>query len=32
LRIDTMPTRLSEAPSGAPIGRAIGEEKLACKA
>ena len=32
LRIDTMPTRLSEAPSGAPIGRAIGEEKLPCKA
>jgi phosphonate transport system permease protein len=32
LRIDTMPTRLSEAPSGAPVGQPIGEERLACKA
>jgi hypothetical protein len=32
LRIGTIPMRLSEAPSGAAIGRAIGEERLACKA
>jgi len=29
LRIDTMPTRLSEAPSEAQVGRPIGAEKLA---
>jgi phosphonate transport system permease protein len=32
LRIDTMPTRLSEAPSEAAIGRPAGEEGLPCKA
>jgi phosphonate transport system permease protein len=32
LRIDAMPTRLSEAPSGVPVGQPIGEERLACKA
>jgi phosphonate transport system permease protein len=29
LRIDTMPTRLSEAPSEGQVGRAVGEERLA---
>jgi phosphonate transport system permease protein len=32
LRIDTMPTRLSEAPGESRLGRPIGEEGLACKA
>jgi len=32
LRIDTMPTRLSEAPSEARTGSPIAQEKLACKA
>jgi phosphonate transport system permease protein len=32
LRIDTMPTRLSEAPGEAAIGRQTGEEGLPCKA
>ena len=29
LRIDTMPTRLSEAPTEARVGRPVGEERLA---
>lgn len=32
LRIDTMPTRLSEAPGEARLGRLVAEERLACKA
>jgi phosphonate transport system permease protein len=32
LRIDTMRMRLSEAQSGTPVGRAIGEEGAVCKA
>jgi phosphonate transport system permease protein len=32
LRIDTMPTRLSEAPGEARLGRPVGEERLACRA
>ena len=32
LRIDTMPTRLSEAPSEAPLRGPVGEERSACKA
>jgi phosphonate transport system permease protein len=32
LRIDTVPTRLSEAPSGHPVGQPVGDERLACKA
>ena len=31
-RIDTMPTRLSEAPGRARFGRPVAEERLACKA
>jgi phosphonate transport system permease protein len=32
LRIDTIPTRLSEVPGEARLGRPAGEERLACKA
>ena len=32
LRIDSMPTRLSEAPSEAPLRGPVGEERSACKA
>jgi phosphonate transport system permease protein len=32
LRIDTMPTRLSEAPGEARLGRPVAQEGLACKA
>jgi phosphonate transport system permease protein len=31
LRIESLPTRLSEAPSEARIGRLLGDERLACK-